>query len=194
MKFNLPKLPFAKNALEPYMSEDTIDYHYGKHHNAYVTKLNALIEGTEYENMSLEDIILNSTGGVYNNAAQTWNHTFFFFQLSAQAKLTPDGALAEVIDAGFGSLKAFKVKFAEAAATLFGSGWVWLVKGADDKLAIRQTANALNPMVEGDTPLLVCDVWEHAYYLDYQNKRPDFLDAFWNVLDWGAIEKRFAIA
>lgn len=193
MKFELPKLPFGRTDLEPHISGKTIDFHYGKHHNAYVNKLNALIEGTAYEEMVLEDIILNSVGGVFNNAAQVWNHTFYFFQLSSTPKLTPEGALAEELLLAYGSLDAFKQTFAEAGAALFGSGWVWLVKDLNGDLAIRQTANALNPMTEGETPLLVCDVWEHAYYLDFQNRRPDYMSAFWNVLDWAAVEKRFDI-
>lgn len=193
MKFELPKLPYERTALEPHISGETIDYHYGKHHQAYVTNLNGLIEGTEFEDLALEDIILKSEGGVFNNAAQVWNHTFYFFQFSATPKTAPEGELAKAIDAEFGSLEAFKESFAKAGATLFGAGWVWLVKDGDGKLAIRQTANALNPMTEGDTPLLVCDVWEHAYYVDFRNARPNYLSTFWNVFDWEVIENRAAI-
>ncbi len=193
MKFELPKLPYGRTELEPHISGETIDFHYGKHHNAYVTNLNALIEGTKFADMDLEDIILNSEGGIFNNAAQTWNHTFYFFQLAAEPKKIPEGALSAAIDTAFGSLADFKTAFAKAGATLFASGWVWLVRDPEGVLAIRQTSNALNPMTEGDTPLMVCDVWEHAYYLDHQNKRPDYLATFWNVLDWTAIEKRFNI-
>ena len=194
MKFELPKLPYDRKALEPHISGETIDYHYGKHHQAYVNNLNGLIEGTEFAEQSLEDIILNSQGGVFNNAAQTWNHTFYFWQLAADPKKTPEGELAAAIDSSFGSLEAFKDAFAKAGATLFGAGWVWLVKNTDGVLEIKQTPNAANPMTDGDTPVLVGDVWEHAYYLDYQNRRPDYLAVFWNVLDWAVIEKRVAFA
>ena len=194
MKFELPKLPYERTALEPHISGETIDYHYGKHHQAYVNNLNGLIEGTELEDLSLEDIILKSTGGTFNNAAQVWNHTFYFFQFAAQPKVAPEGELAKAIDATFGSLEAFKESFAKAGATLFGSGWVWLVKDADGELAIRQTANALNPITEGETPLLVCDVWEHAYYVDFRNARPSYLSTFWNVFDWEVIENRLSFS
>lgn len=194
MKFELPKLPYERTALEPHISGETIDYHYGKHHQAYVNNLNGLIEGTELADLSLEDIILKSDGGVFNNAAQVWNHTFYFFQFAAKPKQAPEGELAAAINDAFGSLDDFKAAFAKAGATLFGSGWVWLVKDADGKLAIRQTSNALNPMTEGDTPLLVCDVWEHAYYVDFRNARPDYLATFWNVFDWKVIENRVTFA
>lgn len=194
MKFDLPKLPFVDTDLEPHISAQTIAYHYGKHYQNYINKLNELIKGTEYEDMPLEDVLLNSVGAVYNNAAQVWNHTFYFFQFSGNARVMPRGDLSEAIDQSFGDYDAFKARFSEAVAALFGSGWVWLVRDAQGNLAIRQTVNALNPMTEGETPLLVCDVWEHAYYLDYQNRRPDYLCAFWEVLDWEAIEKRYHIA
>lgn len=190
MKFELPKLPFGRTDLAPHISGETIDFHYGKHHQAYITKLNGLIEGTEFADMDLEDIILNSSGGIFNNAAQTWNHTFYFGQMSASPKKVPSGDLATAIEATYGSLDEFKAAFADAAATLFGSGWVWLVKTEDGELAIRQTPNAANPMTDSETPLLVCDVWEHAYYLDYQNRRPDYVSVFWNVLDWSVVENR----
>lgn len=193
MKFELPKLPYERTALEPHISGETIDYHYGKHHQAYVNNLNGLIEGTDFADQSLEDIILNSEGGLFNNAAQVWNHTFYFFQFSPSPKAAPEGELAAAIDAEFGSLDAFKEAFAKAGATLFGSGWVWLVKDSDGKLSILQTANALNPITEGYTPLLVCDVWEHAYYVDFRNARPNYLSTFWNVFDWEVIENRAAI-
>ena len=193
MKFDLPKLPFADTDLEPHISEQTITYHYGKHYQNYINKLNELIKGTEYEDMALEDVLLNSIGAVYNNAAQVWNHTFYFFQFSGSARILPGGDLAEAIDQSFGDFEAFKAHFSEAVVALFGSGWVWLVRDVQGNLAIRQTVNALNPMIEGETPLLVCDVWEHAYYIDYQNRRHDYLSAFWKVLDWEAIEKRYLI-
>lgn len=191
MKFHLPKLPFERTALEPHISGETIDYHYGKHHQAYINNLNKLIEGTEFENLDLEDIILNADGGIFNNAAQTWNHTFYFGQLSPNPKTAPEGELSVAIDSAFGSLEKFKEDFGKAGATLFGSGWVWLAKNADGNLEIIKTSNAENPMTEGYSPLLVCDVWEHAYYIDYQNKRPDYLSSFWNVFDWSVIENRF---
>lgn len=194
MKFDLPKLPYERTALEPHISAETIDYHYGKHHQAYVTNLNGLIEGTEFADLSLEDIILKSEGGMFNNAAQVWNHTFYFFQFAAKPKVAPEGELAKAIDDTFGSLDAFKESFAKAGATLFGSGWVWLVKDAEGQLAIRQTANALNPITEGETPLLVCDVWEHAYYVDFRNARPSYLATFWNVFDWEVIENRLSFS
>lgn len=194
MNFELPKLPYDRAALEPHISGETIDFHYGKHHNAYVTNLNKLIEDTKFAEMSLEDIMLNSDGALFNNAAQVWNHTFYFFQFSAQPKIAPEGALLEAIEAQFGTIEAFKEDFTKSGATLFGSGWVWLVKGKDGKLYIRQTVNALNPILASETPLLVCDVWEHAYYVDYRNVRPDYLSSFWNVFDWSVVEKRFSFA
>lgn len=194
MNFELPKLPYERTALEPHISGETIDFHYGKHHNAYVTNLNKLIEDTKFAEMSLEDIMLNSDGATFNNAAQVWNHTFYFFQFAAQPKLAPEGALLEAIVAQFGTIEAFKEDFTKSGATLFGSGWVWLVKGKDGKLYLRQTVNALNPILASETPLLVCDVWEHAYYVDYRNVRPDYLSSFWNVFDWSVVEKRFSFA
>lgn len=194
MKFDLPKLAYKNDALEPHISAETIDHHYGKHHQAYVNNLNGLIEGTEYEDMDLEDIILDSEGGLFNNAAQVWNHTFYFGQLSPTPQTAPEGSLALAIDNAFGSLDEFKEAFAKAAATQFGSGWAWLVIQKDGKLAIKQTANADTPLTDGDTPLLVWDVWEHAYYIDYRNRRPEYIGVAWNVIDWAVIEKRWCIA
>lgn len=191
MKFELPKLPYALDALAPNIDKQTLEYHYGKHHQAYVNNLNGLIEGTAFANKSLEDIIRESDGGVFNNAAQIWNHTFYFFQFSAKGGNEPTGALAAAITAKYGSFSEFKAQFSKAAATLFGAGWAWLVKTSDGSLDIVQTSNAGTPLTVGLTPLLTCDVWEHAYYLDYQNKRPDYIQAFWNVVDWNEVAKRF---
>jgi len=190
MTFELPKLPYASNALEPHISEQTINFHYGKHHQAYINNLNNLVKDTEFENADLETIIKKSNGGIFNNAAQIWNHTFYFMAFAAQPKTEPGGKLAEMINSEFGSLQEFKEKFNKAAATLFGSGWAWLVLNKENKLEIVQTSNAENPMTNGYRPLLTCDVWEHAYYLDTQNKRPDYISNFWNILDWKVIEER----
>ncbi len=191
MTFELPKLPYAENALEPVISQRTIEFHYGKHHQAYVNNLNSLKEGTEFADADLETIIKKSSGGIFNNAAQVWNHTFYFTSFSANGGGTPSGALAEAIDKAFGSFDAFKEAFQKAAATLFGSGWAWLVKDASGELKIVQTSNAGCPLTDGLTPILTCDVWEHAYYLDYQNKRPDYLGAFWNIIDWAVVSARY---
>lgn len=191
MSFELPALPYAKNALEPYISEKTLEFHYGKHHQAYVTKVNNLIEGTEFENADIETIIKKADGGIFNNGAQVWNHTFYFEQFSPNAESEPNGDLKKAIDDEFGSLESFKDAFSNAAATLFGSGWTWLVKDDQNKLNIVQTSNAENPLREGLTPLMTCDVWEHAYYLDKQNARPKYVEDFWKVLDWKVIADRF---
>ncbi|MFB6340683.1 superoxide dismutase [Saccharicrinis sp. FJH62] len=191
MKFELPPLPYALDALAPYLDKKTLEFHHGKHHQAYVNNLNNLIEGTSYADMDLEMIIKSSEGGIFNNAAQIWNHTFYFAQFSADGTKEPIGKLAEAINKDFGSFAEFKEKFSKAAATLFGSGWAWLVEGNDGKLDIIQTSNAGIPLKEDMKPLLTCDVWEHAYYLDYQNKRPDYIQAFWNILDWKIIEERY---
>ncbi len=191
MKFELPTLPYALDALAPNIDKQTLEYHYGKHHQAYVNNLNGLIDGTAFANKSLEDIIREADGGVFNNAAQVWNHTFYFFQFSPKGGNEPSGALGEAIKAQYGSFSEFKAQFSKAAATLFGAGWAWLVKKNDGSLDILQTSNAGTPLTEGITPLLTCDVWEHAYYLDYQNKRPDYIQAFWNVVDWNEVGKRF---
>lgn len=191
MSFELPKLPYALNALEPVISQKTFEFHYGKHHQAYVNNLNNLVPGTKFENATLETIIREADGGIFNNGAQVWNHTFFFTSLGPNAGGEPTGKLMEAIKKDFGSFAEFKEKFGKAAVTLFGSGWAWLVKTAEGKLDIVQESNAGNPMRKGFTPILTCDVWEHAYYLDYQNKRPDFVEAFWKVVNWKVVETRF---
>jgi Fe-Mn family superoxide dismutase len=179
------------NALEPYISQRTLEFHYGKHHQAYVTNLNKLITGTEYENSSLEEIIKKAGGGIFNNGAQVWNHTFYWNCMKPGGGGEPAGKLADAVAKNFGSFAEFKEKFSTAAATLFGSGWVWLVKKPDGTLAITQESNAGNPLKTGDLPLLTCDVWEHAYYLDKQNLRPGYIADFWKVLDWDAVTGRF---
>jgi Fe-Mn family superoxide dismutase len=184
MEHKLPPLPYAKDALAPTISAETIDYHYGKHHQAYVTNLNNLIPGTEYENSSLEEIIKKASGGIYNNAAQVWNHTLYWNCLSPKGGGEPSGKLAEAIKKAFGSFGDFKEQFTKAAVGHFGSGWAWLVKGPDGSLAVEATGNAGNPMQQGKTPLLTCDVWEHAYYIDYRNARPKYVEAFWNLVNW----------
>lgn len=190
MKFNLPQLPYALDALAPHIQKQTLEFHYGKHHQAYVNNLNGLIEGTRYADMELEEIIRSADGGIFNNAAQVWNHTFYFMQFAPNGKNEPDGKLADAIKTYFGSFAEFQEKFSKAAATLFGSGWAWLAEMADGKLEIIQTGNAETPIKKGLKPILTCDVWEHAYYLDYQNKRPDYIKAFWEVLDWEKISAR----
>ena len=192
MAFNLPDLPYAKNALEPYISEKTLEFHYGRHHKTYVEKTNDLIQGTEFENASLEDIIKKADGGIFNNGAQVWNHTFYFSQFSPNGQKEPQGELKDAIDSKFGSFQAFKEKFSGAAATLFGSGWAWLVKDQNNELEIVQASNAVNPLRDGKKPLLTCDVWEHAYYLDKQNARPKYIEDFWKIIDWKIISDRFA--
>jgi Fe-Mn family superoxide dismutase len=189
MAFELPALPYAKNALEPHMSAETLEYHYGKHHQTYVTNLNNLTKGTELEHKSLEDIIKTSSGGIFNNAAQVWNHTFFWHCLKPNGGGKPTGAVAQAIDKAFGSFDAFKEKFSQTALTTFGSGWAWLVKNADGSLAIVSTSNAQTPMTSGQKALLTIDVWEHAYYIDYRNARAKFIEAFWNLVNWDFVAK-----
>jgi superoxide dismutase, Fe-Mn family len=191
MAFELPKLLYEKNALEPYMSALTLEFHHGKHHQAYVNNLNNLVSGTKFENVSLETIIKEADGGIFNNGAQIWNHTFFFAQFSPDGCREPKGLLKDAIEAKFGSFEGFKETFSKAAATLFGSGWAWLVKSGNGQLEIIQSGNAGNPLREGKTPLLTCDVWEHAYYLDKQNARPKYIEDFWKILDWKIISERF---
>lgn len=188
MSFLLPALPYANNALEPHISEKTIEFHYGKHHQAYVNKLNDLIKGSKFEKSSLEDIILNSEGAVFNNAAQIWNHTFYWSCLSPVGGGTPQGKILKAIDENFGSFDKFKEEFTNAAATLFGSGWAWLSIDKKGKLVISQESNAGNPLTKGLKPLLTCDVWEHAYYIDFQNRRPDYIKTFWDLVDWKRVE------
>jgi Fe-Mn family superoxide dismutase len=192
MVHELPALPYDKSALEPHISAETLDFHYGKHHQTYVTNLNNLIPGTEFEDMSLEDIVMKSSGGVFNNAAQIWNHTFYWNCLSPNGGGEPTGALADAINRKFGSFAAFKDEFTKTAVTTFGSGWGWLVKNADGSLDLVSTSNAGTPMTAGKTALLTCDVWEHAYYIDYRNARPKYVDAFWNLVNWNFVSQQFA--
>lgn len=191
MIYTQPDLPYATDALAPAISAVTIDFHYGKHEKAYIDNLNKLIEGTEYEDMDLEDIIRKSEGPLFNNASQAWNHIFYFFSFSPDGGGEPDGELAEAIRRDFGSFDEFKKKFVDAGVKLFGSGWVWLSRDDKGKLYITAESNAGNPMRQGLTPLLTFDVWEHAYYLDYQNRRADSLNALWDVVDWDTVASRF---
>lgn len=191
MKFELPKLPYELSALNPTISDKTLEFHYGKHHQAYVNNLNNLVPGTKFENADLETIVLESDGAIFNNAAQVWNHTFYFNQFSPNPAAAPTGELAKAIDATFGSFEKFKEEFTKASVGLFGSGWSWLVKNEAGALEIVQEANAGNPLRKGKKPLLTCDVWEHAYYLDYQNRRPDYVSNFWNIVDWKVISERY---
>ncbi|MFK7885381.1 MAG: superoxide dismutase [Gammaproteobacteria bacterium] len=184
MAHELPALPYAMDALAPHISKETLEYHYGKHHNAYVTNLNNMIEGTDFANASLEETVRNSEGGMFNNAAQIWNHTFYWHCLSPNGGGAPSGELAAAIDKAFGSYDAFKDEFTKKSLTLFGSGWAWLVRREDGSVAIEQTTNADTPLTGADKPLLTCDVWEHAYYVDYRNARPDYLKAFWSLVNW----------
>lgn len=188
MKHEMPLLPYDKGALAPAMSKETLEYHYGKHLQTYVDNLNKLIAGTEYENMPLEKIVEKSSGVVFNNAAQAWNHTFFFMQFTPGHKEMSEN-LVRIISDNFGSVESFKEQFIKAATTLFGSGWVWLAKDENGKLSILSEANAGNPLQKGLTPVLTVDVWEHAYYIDYRNKRADYLNAIWNIIDWDVVEK-----
>ncbi len=184
MEHKLPALPYAKDALQPHISAETLEYHYGKHHATYVANLNKLIAGTEFANMTLEEIVKKASGGIFNNAAQTWNHTFYWNSLAPNAGGEPSGPLADAIVKAFGSYAQFKEKFAATAVGTFGSGWAWLVKNADGTLAIESTSNANTPLKDGKKPLLTCDVWEHAYYIDYRNARPAYLEAFWKLVNW----------
>ncbi len=188
----LPELPYEKNALEPHISEETLEYHYGKHHASYVEKLNNLIKGTEFETMSLSAIIEQASGGLFNNAAQVWNHSFYWNCLSPNGGGEPEGELAADINKTFGSFNEFKEQFNTAATGNFGSGWTWLVKSTEGKLEIINTSNAENPMTRDKKPLLTCDVWEHAYYIDYRNSRPSYLDAFWNLVNWEFVSNNIA--
>lgn len=192
MEHTLPPLPYPKEALEPHISRETLEFHYGKHHQAYVTNLNNLIKGTEFENASLEDIIRKSSGGVFNNSAQVWNHTFFWDCMSPDGGSAPTGALAEAINAKWGSFDKFKEEFSKSCVSNFGSGWTWLVKKGDGSVDIVNTSNAGTPLTGSDKPLLTCDVWEHAYYIDYRNARPKFVEAFWNVANWDFASRNFA--
>lgn len=191
MAFVLPELPFAKDAFKGFISEETFDYHHGKHHAAYVNNLNKLIAGTKFEDMKLEEIIRNSEAGVFNNSAQVWNHTFFWDSISPNGGGAPTGKVMELIQANFGSFEKFKEDFSNAAATQFGSGWAWLVKNAEGKLEIMQTANAGTPLTTDKKPLLTIDVWEHAYYIDHRNLRPKFIEMYWDFVNWNNIEKNY---
>jgi superoxide dismutase, Fe-Mn family len=191
MSFELPKLNYGLDALEPYISKQTLEFHYGKHHLAYINNLNNLIVGTEFENATLEEIVLKSAGGIFNNGAQVWNHTFYFNQFNSDGCNEPRGELKAAIEKVYGTFDAFKEQFAKAAVTLFGSGWAWLVVNKAGDLEIVQTSNAANPMTDGKKPLMTCDVWEHAYYLDKQNLRPKYVEDFWKILDWKVIAERF---
>ena len=192
MKHELPQLPYAEDALEPHISRETIQYHYGKHHKTYVDKLNGLIPDTEFENKSLEEIIKTSSGGVFNNAAQVWNHTFYWHCLSPSGGGEPEGELLAAINDSFGSVEKFKEAMSTSAVNNFGSGWTWLVKKAEGTLAIENTSNAATPLTEnGMSPLLTVDVWEHAYYIDYRNVRPDYLAAFWSLVNWEFVATNF---
>lgn len=191
MAFELPKLPYAYNALEPVISKQTLRFHHDEHHAAYVNNLNNLIKGTEFETEDLLTIISKADGGIFNNAAQVWNHTFYFEQFGKNKVEKLRGQLLVAINTSFGSFDEFKEKFSIAAKTLFGSGWAWLVKKPNGSLDIIQTSNAANPLTEGLIPILTCDVWEHAYYLDYQNKRPDYVDNFWSIIDWEIVSGRY---
>ncbi|MAA64230.1 MAG: superoxide dismutase [Fe] [Alteromonadaceae bacterium] len=192
MAFELPALPYEKNALEPHISQETLEYHYGKHHNTYVTKLNGLVEGKPEAEKSLEEIIKTSSGGLFNNAAQIWNHTFYWHCLSPNGGGEPTGAAADAINKAFGSFDAFKKEFNEKAAGNFGSGWTWLVKKTDGSVAIVNTDDAGTPLTTADKPVLTVDVWEHAYYIDYRNSRPDYLAAFWNLVNWDFVNENLA--
>ncbi len=189
MSFKLPELPYAIDALAPHISSETLEYHHGKHHRAYVDNLNKLILGTEFEHSTLEAIIQEAKGPIFNNAAQIWNHTFYWHCLSPQGGGQPQGRLKQAIDEAFGSFEAFKDQFSKATIGTFGSGWGWLVKDAQGKLAIVSTSNAGTPMTEGKTALLTCDVWEHAYYIDYRNARPTYVEHFWELVNWAFVEK-----
>ena len=184
MTFTLPELPYSKDALAPHMSQETLEYHHGKHHNAYVNNLNNLIKGTKYENMTLEEIILSSEGPVFNNSAQIWNHTFFWNSLSPKGGGVATGKALEAITKEWGSFEKFKEEFTKSAIANFGAGWTWLVKNKDGKLAIVNTSNAQTPITTGAIPLLTVDVWEHAYYIDYRNERPKFINGFWALANW----------
>jgi Fe-Mn family superoxide dismutase len=192
MEHTLPPLPYATDALQPHVSKETLEFHHGKHHQAYVTNLNNLIKGTEFENLSLVDIVRKSSGGVFNNAAQVWNHTFYWNSMKPNGGGEPTGALADAIARKWGSFAAFKEAFTKSAIGNFGSSWTWLVKKADGSLDIVNTSNAATPITGTDVPLLTCDLWEHAYYIDYRNRRPDYLGGWWSLVNWDFAAKNFA--
>jgi len=192
MSFELPKLPYSMEALEPYISKETLQYHYGKHHQAYVNKLNIALPNSEFENASLEEIMLKSSGGIFNNAAQIWNHTFYWNCLSPEGGNEPTGAVADAINQAFGSFSNFKEKFSQAAAGHFGSGWAWLVKDSSGVLEVITTHDAGNPKTDSKTPLLTCDVWEHAYYIDTRNDRVKYIENFWNLVNWDFVAQNLS--
>lgn len=192
MEHRLPELPYAKDALQPHISAETLEYHYGKHHSAYVTKLNELIKGTKFENMSLEEIIKNSEGGIFNNAAQVWNHTFFWNCMAPKAGGYPGGKIGDLIKNQWGNFDKFKEDFSKSAIGNFGSGWTWLVQNQKGGLEIMNTSNADTPMKHDLKALMTLDVWEHAYYIDYRNSRPNFVNAFWNLVNWDFVNKNLA--
>ncbi len=189
MEHKLPELPYAKDALSPLISTETLEYHYGKHHKTYVDNLNKLIIGTEFQDLSLDEIVKKASGGIFNNAAQVWNHTFYWNCLAPQGAAEPSAVVISAISANFGSLAQFKEKFTAAAVTLFGSGWAWLVRNQDGSLAIEAVSNAGNPLKDGKKPILTCDVWEHAYYIDYRNARAKYVEAYWNLINWKFVEQ-----
>ncbi len=193
MAFELPELAYPLNGLEPHISAETLEYHYGKHHQTYVNNLNNLVPDTEFESMSLEDIVKKSSGGIFNNAAQIWNHSFYWNCLNPNGGGEPKGALADAINRTFGSFAEFKDEFSKAAITTFGSGWAWLVKNTDGSLAVVSTSNADTPLCGDAKPLMTCDVWEHAYYIDYRNARPKYVEAFWSLVNWDFISEQFSI-
>ncbi len=190
MAIELPPLPYAADALLPHLSAETLEYHYGKHHRGYVDNLNRLILGSGFEESALDDIVRKATGAIFNNAAQVWNHSFYWQCLSPHGGGDPDGELLAALERAFGGIDAFRDSFTKAALGQFGSGWAWLVKRPDGNLAIVTTANASTPITGADTPLLVCDVWEHAYYIDYRNARPRYLEAFWKLVNWSFVASR----
>jgi len=192
MEHKLPELPYAIDALAPHISKETLEYHHGKHHNAYVTNLNKLIQGTEHANSDLETIVKNSSGGLFNNAAQVWNHSFYWHCLSPSGGGAAQGDLADALGKAFGDLESFKTKFTQTALTTFGSGWAWLVQKDDGSLDIVSTPNAGTPMTSNQRALLTCDVWEHAYYVDYRNARPSYVEAFWKLVNWDFVAKNLA--
>ena len=189
MAFELPALPYAHDALQPHISRETLEFHHDKHHNTYVVNLNNLVPGTEFEGKTLEEIVKSYSGGIFNNAAQVWNHTFYWNSMAPNAGGEPTGKLADAIKAKWGSVAAFKEAFNKSAAGNFGSGWTWLVKKPDGSLDIVNTSNAATPLTTADVPLLTCDVWEHAYYIDYRNARPKYLESFWNLANWAFAAK-----
>jgi len=192
MAYQLPALPYESDALEPHVSAETIGFHYGKHHQTYVTNLNNLVSGTEYEGLALEEVVKRASGAIFNNSAQIWNHTFYWRSLSPSGGGEPDGELAQAIVNAFGSFEAFKEKFSASAVGNFGSGWTWLVKNSDGTVEIVNTSNAETALTTNKQPLLTCDVWEHAYYIDYRNARPKYVEAFWNLINWDFAAQNFA--